>query len=97
MSIGARAHLSSALPKDIRDAPAKPGTGTAGLELATGDEPGGGLADDPLDAQRHLDGRTTTMLVLSLLAIAAGSWLAVRYRPIRTSRMSHPTTTEGAS
>src|SRR5262245_50080804 len=39
VSIGARAHLSSALPKDVREAPARPGSGTAGLRLATGDDP----------------------------------------------------------
>jgi len=93
VSIGARAHLSSALPRDVREAPAKPGTGTAGLNLATGDSPGGGLADDPLVAGRHLDGRNATMFVLSLLLIAVGIGLAVRYRPIRTSRMK----AEGAS
>jgi hypothetical protein len=93
VSIGARPHLSSALPKDIRVAPAKPGSVMAGVNLATGDQPGGGLADDPLVAKRHLDGRTTTMLILSLASIAFGAWLAIRYRPIRTSHLK----TEAAS
>ena len=86
VSIGAQPHLTNALPKDIRVAPAAPGTGTAGLRLATGDDPGGALADDPLAADRHFDGRTTTMLVLSLLLIALGTGLAVRYRPIPHGR-----------
>lgn len=88
VAIGARPHMSSALPLDIRTAPAKPGSGTAGVNLATGDEPGGGLADDPLAAARHLDGRMTTMLVLSLLAITIGVALAMRYRPVRTGKMT---------
>jgi hypothetical protein len=87
VSIGARAHLSSALPLDVREPPAVPGSGTAGLSLATGDDPGGGLADDPLVARRQFDGRMTTMFGLSLLAIAVGLVLAVRYRPIRTRRL----------
>lgn len=87
VSIGARAHLSSALPRDVREAPAAPGTGTAGLHLATGDDPGGGLADDPLVADRHFDGRTTTMLGLSLALIVVGAVLAVRYRPIPSGRL----------
>lgn len=87
VAIGARPHLSSALPLDVREAPAAPGSGTAGLNLATGDDPGGGLADDPLVARRHFDGRMTTMFVLSLLLVAVGVGLAVRYRPIATGRM----------
>jgi hypothetical protein len=86
-SIGARPHLSNALPKDVREAPAGPGTGTAGFNLATGDDPGGGLADDPLVVHRHFDGRTTTMFILSLLFVVLGVGLAVRYRPIPTGRL----------
>ena len=87
VSIGAQPHLTSALPLDIRETPGTPGAETAGLELATGDDPGGNLANDPLTARRHFDGRTTTVFVLSLLAVALGTWLAVRFRPIRTSRL----------
>lgn len=87
VSIGARAHLSNALPRDVREAPAKPGTGTAGLHLATGDDPGGGLADDPLVAHRRFDGRATATLALSVLLVAVGLGLSVRFRPIPTRRM----------
>jgi hypothetical protein len=51
--------------------------------LATGDSPGGGLADDPLVARRHFDGRTTTMLAVSIALLALGVAFAVRYRPVR--------------
>jgi len=87
VAIGARPHLSSALPLDVGKAPAAPGSGTAALNLATGDDPGGGLADDPLVARRHLDGRIATTFALSLVAIAIGVGLAVRYRPIPTGRI----------
>jgi hypothetical protein len=87
VSIGARPHMSSALPGEIQEAPGAPGAGVSGVNLATGDEPGGGLADDPLDADRHLDGRTTAMLVLSLVLVAAGIGLAIRYRPTPTRRL----------
>lgn len=86
VSIGARAHLSNALPRDVREAPAKPGTGTVGLHLATGDDPGGGLADDPLVAHRRFDGRATATLVLSVLLVAVGLGLSVRFRPTRRMR-----------
>jgi hypothetical protein len=85
VSIGAQPHLSSALPVDIGKAPASPGAVPAGVNLATGDSPGGGLADDPLVARRQFDGRTTTMLVVSIGLLAVGVALAVRYRPVRTT------------
>jgi len=81
VSIGARPHLNSALPGSIRHAPAAPGADTANYQLATGDSPGPGIADDPLITRRHLDGRNTVMLVLSILAVAAGVALAIRFRP----------------
>ena len=87
VSIGAAPHLTSALPGDVRVSPQAPGEAVPGLLLVTGDEPGGNLANEPLVGTRHFDGRTTTVFVLSLLAIVVGTWLAVRFRPIRTSRM----------
>ena len=90
VAIGAQPHLTSALPLEIRESPGLPGAATPSLELATGDEPGGNLANDPLAARRHFDGRTVAVFVLSLIAIGAGTALAARFRPIRTSRMHVP-------
>jgi hypothetical protein len=83
VSIGAQPHLSSALPVDIGKAPAAPGAAPSGVNLATGDNPGGGLADDPLVASRHFDGRTSTMLAVSIALVVVGVVLAIRYRPLR--------------
>ena len=76
-SIGARPHLGSGLPVAIGQSP--PTTSTT--EAATGEETGTNIASDPLVVHRHFDGRTTTMLVVAIVLLAAGAALAVRYRP----------------
>jgi hypothetical protein len=76
-SIGARPHVGSGLPVAIGQSPAPP----TPAELATGEETGTNIANDPLVVHRHFNGRNTTMLVLSVLLIVAGAVLAVRYRP----------------
>jgi hypothetical protein len=76
-SIGARPHLGSGLPVAIGQSP---GPATP-AELATREETGTNIANDPLVVHRHLNGRTTTMLVVCLALIALGSMLAVLYRP----------------
>ena len=75
--IGARPHLGSGLPVPIGQSPA-PASPT---EAATGEETGTNIANDPLVVDRHLDGRMTTMLVVSLLLAGVGIALAVHYRP----------------
>ena len=89
-SIGARPHLSGAMPVPIDQMPGNAASGMTGsvmdtssgpMQMAVGDEPGNGVADDPLVAQRDLSGRELGALIASLLAIAAGLALAVRFRP----------------
>lgn len=54
---------------------------------AVGEETGTTTVHDPLNTRGHLAGGDWVLLVLSVLAVALGSWLAVRFRPAESVRV----------
>ncbi len=88
-SIGARPHLSPAMPVAIGSTPAQsasmPGTvidtPNGPMQMAVGDQTGSGVAEDPLSVSTDLSGRELGALIVSIVAIAGGVVLAIRFRP----------------
>lgn len=59
---------------------------SAPMETATGEETGTTVVHDGLSTQGRLAGGDWVLLVLSVLVLALGVWLAVRYRPADSVR-----------
>jgi hypothetical protein len=53
---------------------------------AKGEETGTTVVHDPLNPRGHLTGGDWVLLAISVLVLAAGVWLSLRYRPPQTIR-----------
>lgn len=103
-SIGARPHLSPAMPVAIGSTPAAqpatmPGTvidtPNGPMQMAVGDQTGSGVAEDPLSVSTDLSGRELGALIVSIVAIAGGVVLAIRFRPPISLRQLRARAVEG--
>ncbi len=61
--------------------------GGAPMEAASGEETGTTVVHDSLNPRGHLAGGDWVLLAISVLALALGGWLAVRYRPHESVRV----------
>jgi hypothetical protein len=61
--------------------------GGAPMQAAAGEETGTTVVHDPLNPRGHLAGGDWVLLAISVLALALGAWLAVRYRPHESVRV----------
>ncbi len=61
--------------------------GGAPMEAAAGEETGTTVVHDPLNPRGHLAGGDWVLLAVSVLALALGAWLAVRFRPPQSVRV----------
>ncbi len=61
--------------------------GGAPMEAASGEETGTTVVHDSLNPRGHLAGGDWVLLAISVLALALGAWLAVRYRPHESVRV----------
>jgi hypothetical protein len=61
--------------------------GGAPMEAAVGEETGTTVVHDPLNPRGQLTGGDWVLLAISILVLALGAWLAVRYRPPESVRV----------
>jgi len=61
--------------------------GGASMQAAAGEETGTTVVHDALNPRGHLAGGDWVLLGISVLALALGGWLAVRYRPHESVRV----------